>query len=123
MIFVLHKFGKIAIVDVGSWTGIKTLFRYSDAIEKPRVSSSMNNRKTVLLDMTDNSLLELGSQLITINPKSCVVCEDAPRQQQFGCGHQCVCTACANKLDKCPLCRADIQAKKLVEFVATTKAS
>ena len=40
----------------------------------------------------------------------CVVCFDARRDCAFTpCGHLCVCMACADGMEACPLCRATVQ--------------
>ena len=39
----------------------------------------------------------------------CVVCFTGTRDHALApCFHMCVCAACATRLDRCPLCRADV---------------
>ena len=42
----------------------------------------------------------------------CVICEDAPREVRFRCGHACTCADCADlvraKDNLCPTCRAPL---------------
>lgn len=43
--------------------------------------------------------------------RRCVVCLSKPPQVvMIPCGHACTCRKCSRQLDKCPLCRLDIQA-------------
>lgn len=39
---------------------------------------------------------------------NCKICMDNPRNCGFQCGHLCCCMKCANKVDKCPICRAGV---------------
>ena len=42
--------------------------------------------------------------------RACVICDDAPREVRFRCGHACCCVFCAelvqNTGDRCPICRS-----------------
>ena len=42
--------------------------------------------------------------------RGCVICDDAPREVRFRCGHACCCEACAALVEaagrECPICRA-----------------
>ena len=42
--------------------------------------------------------------------RACVVCDDAPREVRFRCGHACCCAFCASLIGErnggCPICRA-----------------
>lgn len=37
--------------------------------------------------------------------QECVVCMNAPSTQVFPCGHVVCCERCAQRLNKCPMCR------------------
>jgi len=41
--------------------------------------------------------------------RCCVICDDAPREVRFRCGHACCCTECAGLVERsgrqCPICR------------------
>ena len=51
------------------------------------------------------------SQIEEDHSTLCVVCIDAPRTHLvFPCGHRCLCKACADTVDSCPMCRAPKQA-------------
>jgi len=40
----------------------------------------------------------------------CTICMDGPASQMLlPCGHQCLCGDCVGLVEKCPICRADIQ--------------
>ena len=34
----------------------------------------------------------------------------------FGCGHLCVCEACAADIAECPLCRSPVRTKRRIYF-------
>jgi hypothetical protein len=38
----------------------------------------------------------------------CIICEDQPRGVALQCGHVVSCSACAERLSTCPICRAEI---------------
>jgi hypothetical protein len=42
----------------------------------------------------------------------CAVCQDAPKDTLFNCGHVCSCAECAARLRSCPLCRAPITERR-----------
>ena len=46
----------------------------------------------------------------------CVVCLEDARSVAFGCGHLCVCEACAPTVVACPLCREPVRAKQRINF-------
>ena len=46
----------------------------------------------------------------------CVVCLEDARSVAFGCGHLCVCEACAPTVVACPLCREPVRAKQRIYF-------
>ncbi len=42
----------------------------------------------------------------------CVICQDADRQVLFSpCRHICLCAECCKNIDKCPICRSQIEAR------------
>ena len=46
----------------------------------------------------------------TAPPRECVICEDAPRETRFACGHSVCCRDCIGRLDPavCPVCKHPI---------------
>ncbi len=40
--------------------------------------------------------------------ETCVICYDGKPNNKFGCGHDCVCDECRLRIDRCPLCRYEI---------------
>ena len=50
----------------------------------------------------------------TATTSECVVCQAAPLQIALGCGHFCVCDACARGLSKCPICRAPVTERRRI---------
>ena len=50
----------------------------------------------------------------SLQRRTCCVCLSKPLQVVLiPCGHACLCRRCSRKLDKCPLCRLDIQATQV----------
>lgn len=53
----------------------------------------------------------------SLQRRVCCVCLDKPLQVVLiPCGHACCCRKCSRMLDKCPLCRLDIQATQRFYF-------
>ena len=65
-----------------------------------------------------NSCLGAGTSVEpSMQRRVCCVCLSKPLQVVLiPCGHACVCRRCSRKLDKCPLCRLDIQATQRFYF-------
>lgn len=119
LVFPLPVYGVVAVVDVGSYTGIITTKRSSDAKCE---SSTPVSRRALIFKLDESAALLMGNQQVLLNPKLCCVCFEAPRNQKFNCGHQCTCKSCADKLELCPLCRAPIKEKKEVLLPIPSKA-
>ena len=67
---------------------------------------------------TDVSCVGAGTGADTsLQRRTCCVCLSKPLQVVLiPCGHACLCRRCSRKLDKCPLCRLDIQATQRFYF-------
>jgi hypothetical protein len=67
---------------------------------------------------TDVSCTGVGtSETGSLQRRTCCVCLAKPLQVVLiPCGHACVCRRCSRKLEKCPLCRLDIQATQRFYF-------
>ena len=52
--------------------------------------------------------------IATTSTNECVVCHERPLEVAFGCGHFCVCDACARGLSKCPICRAPVTERRRI---------
>ena len=52
-------------------------------------------------------------------PRMCIICEAAPREVRFACGHATVCSACLPSVvethRKCPTCNAAFGAQPVAE--------
>jgi len=108
LIFPFPEFQKIFVVDVGGNCGIVTEKRSNESSDKQCISSFPNARNVLIFDWNEIVVLQLGSKIVAINPKECVVCLSAPRQITFNCGHHVTCNKCAEQLPHCPVCRKDI---------------
>lgn len=97
------------IVDIGSLSGIETVYRSSG---KTPISSFTNNRNVLFFDWEEMVILLFGDSRITINPKDCVICLENPRDTTFTCGHHIACSVCSQNLHKCPQCKTIIKHKK-----------
>lgn len=109
MIFPLPELNMLIVVDMGSLSGILTQKRSSD---KQLVHSFAKSRNVLIFDWNEVVILKMGSIEVGINTKECVVCMTNPRSVTFGCGHNSTCDSCSQKLETCPICRAQINNKK-----------
>lgn len=101
MLFPLPQLGIFVLIDLGSATGIKTRKRSS---QKQLINSLPNQRNVLIFDWNEIVVLDLGNQIIAINPKTCVICFEKPRNKQFGCGHYSTCNVCSAIINFCPIC-------------------
>lgn len=101
---------KLFICDVGGKSGFTITERSSRPADAPPPGhdhSRPGARRVLCVDFEETAVLKLGDSIMTINPKECVVCLDAPRTVQFAeCRHFLCCDACAPELQRCPICRA-----------------
>ena len=100
LIYFFPSKGKIVVVDLGSLMGVKTKYRSTD---EPCVNSLPEARNILIFDREETVILELCSKQISINPKECLICMDAPRELKFQCGHHVVCSKCYDSIVICPL--------------------
>ncbi len=49
-----------------------------------------------------------------IEAEQCTICLNNKKRIAFGCGHICSCNECSLRLEKCPLCRAEINVRNPV---------
>ena len=75
-------------------------------------------RETESPSSADVSCTGAGTSVETsLQRRTCCVCLSKPLQVVLiPCGHACLCRKCSRKLDKCPLCRLDIQATQRFYF-------
>jgi len=105
-IFLIPETSTIYLTDIGSLNGI-TMKERSEKSHGLR-SSVLGARHAIQLKWDEWSVLQLSpfEGVLTINPKECIICMNAPRQVEFGnCGHFATCQACAVKTEACPLCK------------------
>ncbi|QKF94102.1 zinc finger C3HC4-type protein [Fadolivirus algeromassiliense] len=61
--------------------------------------------KEIIKQVKEEEIIEHKEEVNYI-VKECCVCEENPKDVAVKkCGHVCMCLECANKLDKCPICR------------------
>ncbi len=106
MIMPLPQFGIYLVVDMGSYYGIDTLKRSSG---KALISSHIKSRNILVFDWNEVAIFRMGSEKIGINPKECLICFEKPRDTTFNCGHHTVCAMCADRINRCPICREVIK--------------
>ena len=72
-------------------------------------------RETESPSSADVSCTGAGTSVETsLQRRTCCVCLSKPLQVVLiPCGHACLCRKCSRQLDKCPLCRLDIQATQV----------
>ncbi len=107
IIFRVPAEGSILVVDVGSATGILTLAR--SATLRPMVCSRPDDRYVLDFGAQETAILTLGTAILAVNAKECVVCLEKPRAGVLGCGHHVVCIECLNAISRCPVCRAPVE--------------
>lgn len=109
IVYLLPEINKIAVVDVGSLSGIQTVERSSG---KECERSEPDSRRVLMFEWNEYAKFEFGSLEVAFNLKECVICMDNLREIKFGCGHYAACKECADKLQECPICRQVIVSKK-----------
>jgi hypothetical protein len=105
MIYPIPVLKKYFVVDIGSLSGIKTKARNQNAILNHSLPES---RRVLEFEWDEIAVLTLGSHEIVINPKTCLVCLDNPRECTFDCKHYVTCNKCSILVDSCPVCRHPI---------------
>ena len=72
------------------------------------VDAPDDDRDEVLAAAAAEAMLPPNAPLAA-EPRACIVCDDAPREVRFRCGHACCCTHCAVLVadagSGCPICR------------------
>jgi hypothetical protein len=82
--------------------------------EASTMRGDTENPSTMDYSLTGPGTSDAGNSLPR---RTCCVCLAKPLQVVLiPCGHACVCRRCSRKLDKCPLCRLDIQATQRIYF-------
>ena len=97
---------KYALIDVGSFYGIKIVKKGDTVVDE---SSLPNSRRVLFVSFDEFAVVQTGSDFIVINPKECVICMEKPRGVMLHCGHNVVCPECSRQIAQCPVCRAQIQ--------------
>ena len=76
-------------------------------------SSADDSNDIEILMTTGNQ--RAGNSVISDLEGKCVVClEHDPVMVLLPCGHLCLCEGCAPVIDRCPLCRRDVQEAKRI---------
>lgn len=80
---------------------------------EPNIDEMTEEAKIQLDIIIKDGLKYLLDSLQTIyKSEECVIClDDAPDSVFYQCGHQCCHAKCAERLNKCPMCRSFISAK------------
>ena len=95
-----HRTGKFSRTDRGSH-GVVDFFR-----------SHTCGPLCALLGIPPHTAADPAVASATDAERECVICEDAPRQVRFLCGHACCCEGCAELVrtasNVCPQCRAPL---------------
>ena len=78
------------------------------------VSSNVNLSNSLVAN-DDMQGEEAGNSVMSSIQNKCVVClTHDPDVVLLPCGHLCLCEGCAGAIDRCPLCRRDVQEAKRV---------
>jgi hypothetical protein len=103
-IMILHE-DLLYLVDVGSLNGFHIHRLTEDGKETISVAPI---QRAVCIPRQETVLVSCSSERFTINPKKCIVCLDSPRSVVFlPCQHFTTCSTCDERLDTCPVCRAE----------------
>lgn len=102
ILFPMPQLGIFVIVDLGSMYGIKTIKRSTNA---DLVHSLPKQRNTLIFTWGEIAILRFAEQTVAINPKTCIICMENPRDVKFNCGHYSTCADCSKSINKCPICR------------------
>mmetsp|Transcript_21491 Transcript_21491/g.52245 ORF Transcript_21491/g.52245 Transcript_21491/m.52245 type:complete len:265 (-) Transcript_21491:8-802(-) len=111
-VWVFNFPGGLVVVDGWSLSGT----RVSGMPESAETMQSMPGaRRTLVLPHDEPVSLLLGAKtVVTFNGKTCLICQENPRNAQLSCGHQAFCQDCAARLvgTACPLCRTLVEGTK-----------
>ena len=90
----------------------------SPAVSKARTSpAALDASMELLPDLLRRCAIERARRAAAEDAGTeCVVCLEDARSVAFGCGHLCVCEACAPTVVACPLCREPVRAKQRIYF-------
>jgi hypothetical protein len=119
---------RVAAEEAAAAAAVKATAEAAAAVERLRLEEQA---VAITLRMQSDALqlqqvhAQMGSSVVppAAEETMCVLCLDAPKDHIITpCGHQCVCSACAEKLKRvkrpaCPICREPINATFKV-FVA-----
>ena len=104
---------QLFVCDVGGRFGFDIIERSTRAANAPPLPadhSRPGQRRVLRVGAQETAVLNLRqSRRIVINPKECAVCFGAPREIHFSeCGHFVCCRSCSLRLNRCPLCRTQL---------------
>eukprot|EP00451_Oxyrrhis_marina_P012555 CAMPEP_0204309124 /NCGR_PEP_ID=MMETSP0469-20131031/918_1 /ASSEMBLY_ACC=CAM_ASM_000384 /TAXON_ID=2969 /ORGANISM="Oxyrrhis marina" /LENGTH=264 /DNA_ID=CAMNT_0051288709 /DNA_START=87 /DNA_END=877 /DNA_ORIENTATION=- len=108
-VWVFNFPGGLVVVDGWSLSGTR-ITGTSESAET--MASIPGSRRTLVVPHDEPVSLRLGAKsVVTFNGKTCLICEEHPRNAQLSCGHQAFCQDCAARLvgTKCPLCRTLVE--------------
>jgi len=104
--WVFNLPGGLMVVDGWSCSGTAVQARESDCHEL--ASSKPGSRRAFVVPHGEAVALQVGQQTVSLNPKTCVICIDRPREVELGCGHRAMCAQCVRNTSQCPLCRVPV---------------
>ena len=113
IVFMKNINDEIVMIVIDAWSlfGTAILDKKGAELEK----SSGNTRKVLIAEIEDCASVIFSDDKYTFSTnsgKTCVVCLERLREVRYECGHGVVCKECNKGINKCPICRSDIDKTK-----------
>lgn len=104
--FLINFPGGILVVDAWSLGGTK--IRHREDGQEELYISRPGRRQIFSVPHHEAVILQMGCQIVMLNPKVCLACSERPITVRLECGHRALCAKCHRNpaCAECPLCRA-----------------
>ena len=114
--FILIRSSKyLLIIDSWSMSGTKVVITEN---ERELIEYSRPKRRKLIRVNKEQSIAIHcnNKEIILINPRLCIVCEERCRQVKLVCNHAVLCVDCHRKINSCPICRGSNKSKSFGNY-------